>query len=350
MCLYSITIKTNNKTVRHAEKEENAMTEMIDMKPMYNVPTDELLKKFPVENETPAVTALEKKVQNRLLNGFNTWNLGYDAWEHWGEVLYTEDSMYNVHGVRFTLGEYQMSMNVGLKVMDMQMGSFHNMLLSGDWTAIRYDVTSTDRRTGESTSGTVTEFVKFADYGMRGAKVVEGWGGVKTADYDGMQHFTNDAEKAAQKSRMERILTTQLPETDNLEEKYAVLYPTAIPEGRGQQMKAAVLKLMEAWNKGEADIDTYIDENLTADGSFNINDVDYSAEGLKERSHATMKDVKEKRVQINNILVSADWAACHYWAVIEQNGKKDVRESMEFFHFKNDLKIDKITLNTTPLV
>ena len=40
-----------------------------------------------------------------MLNGFNTWNLGYDAWEHWGEVLYSEESIYNVHGAHLTLEE-----------------------------------------------------------------------------------------------------------------------------------------------------------------------------------------------------------------------------------------------------
>lgn len=50
---------------------------------------------------------MAKKIQNRMLNGFNTWNLGYDAWEHWGEVLYSPESIYNVHSVHFTLGEYQ---------------------------------------------------------------------------------------------------------------------------------------------------------------------------------------------------------------------------------------------------
>ena len=51
---------------------------------------------------------------------FCSWNMGYEAWEHWGEVLYHADSIYNVNGVRMTLGEYQMSQNVSLKKMDIQ--------------------------------------------------------------------------------------------------------------------------------------------------------------------------------------------------------------------------------------
>lgn len=114
------------------------MNRPIEMEPMYNVPTEELLKSFPITYETPAEKPLEKKIQNRMLNGFHTWNLGFDAWKHWGEVLYTKDSIYHVHGVRFTLAEYQMAMNIGLKAIDMQMGRFNNMVLCDDWTAIRY--------------------------------------------------------------------------------------------------------------------------------------------------------------------------------------------------------------------
>ena len=69
----------------------NANEYVIEKDPKYNVPTEELLKKFPIIYQTPAPTDLAKKVQNRMLNGFNTWNMGYDAWEHWGEVLYHKD-------------------------------------------------------------------------------------------------------------------------------------------------------------------------------------------------------------------------------------------------------------------
>ncbi|MCR5748071.1 MAG: hypothetical protein K6G03_10220, partial [Lachnospiraceae bacterium] len=57
---------------------------VIELDPQYTVPTEELLKKFPIEYQTPAETELSKKIQNRMLNGFNRWNMGYDAWEHWG--------------------------------------------------------------------------------------------------------------------------------------------------------------------------------------------------------------------------------------------------------------------------
>ena len=74
--------------------------------------TDELLKKFPVNNPTSAVTDIEKKILNRLLTGFENWNRGFAAWKAWGNILYTEDSIYNVHGARLTLAHYQAAMNI----------------------------------------------------------------------------------------------------------------------------------------------------------------------------------------------------------------------------------------------
>ena len=50
---------------------------------------------------------LEEKIQNRLLTGFENWNRGFKAWKAWGEILYTKESIYNVHGARLTLAHYK---------------------------------------------------------------------------------------------------------------------------------------------------------------------------------------------------------------------------------------------------
>lgn len=270
---------------------ETAEDYVIELDPQYNVPTDELLKSFPITYQTPAETELSQKIQNRMLNGFNRWNMGYDAWEHWGEVLYHDDSIYNVHGVRFTLEEYQKSMDASLKSMDIQMGNFNNMILSDDWMAIRYDITNVNRETGEANPGTTMEFAKFGDYGELGAKVDEGWGGVKGRDYDPMLNFLTDEEKAAQEKFMEEMIAKELPETDNLEEKYPVLYPTTIDTEIGEKMKAAILNEFEQWNSG------------------------YDA-----------------------------WAAIHFWDVTtDEAGEKTANNHMQFLHFVEDgdnVKVD----------
>ena len=57
--------------------------------------TEALSKKFPVEHPTTILPGMETAIQNRLLNGFENWNRGFDAWKVWGDILYTPDSMYS---------------------------------------------------------------------------------------------------------------------------------------------------------------------------------------------------------------------------------------------------------------
>ncbi|MCR4924258.1 MAG: hypothetical protein K5931_09665, partial [Lachnospiraceae bacterium] len=233
-----------------AVTDPNSPDYVIELDPQYNVPTDELLKSFPIEYQTPAESDLSKKIQNRMLNGFNRWNMGYEAWEHWGEVLYHPDSIYNVNGVRLTLKEYQQAMDISLKKLDIQMGTFKNMVLVDDWMAIQYDIVNIDRETGEAKPGTTMEFAKFGDYGELGAKVDEGWGGVKNDSYSGTMHFQTEEEQKAQQEFMDEIANTKLPETDNLEEKYPIVYPTTINTEIGEKMKKAILMDTDNWNQG----------------------------------------------------------------------------------------------------
>ncbi len=330
------------------EQAENLLEQpqdsyVIELDPEYNVPTDELLKIFPITYETPAETELSKKIQNRMLNGFNRWNMGYEAWEHWGEVLYHPESIYNVNGVRMTLSEYQKSMDISLKKMDIEMGNFNNMLLVDDWMAIRYDIINKDRETGEAVPGTTMEFARFGDYGELGAKVDEGWGGSKNENYTGLLNFLTDEEKAAQEAFMQKVIDTVLPETDNLEEKYPIVYPTTIATVIGKKMKAAILKDFDNWNNGFEAWSAWADELFTEDVVYDYRGEELDLEGLKE----AMKDMIEssKRVRINNILVSEDWAAIHFYDVTtDKDGNKDANNHMQFLHFVEDgdsVKIDK---------
>ena len=82
---------------------------------------------------------LEEKIQNRLLTGFENWNRGFKTWKAWGNILYTNDSIYNFHGARLSLAHYQAAMDISLKQAKILMGDFHNMLITDDFTAIHYD-------------------------------------------------------------------------------------------------------------------------------------------------------------------------------------------------------------------
>ncbi len=331
-----------NTTSAEIKADAASADYVIELDPQYNVPTEELLKTFPITYQTPADTDLAKKVQNRMLNGFNRWNMGYEAWEHWGEVLYHKDSIYNVHGVRLTLAEYQKSMDASLKSIDIQMGNFNNMILSGDWMAIRYDIVNTSRKTGESSKGTTMEFAKFGDYGELGAKVDEGWGGVKGADYEVMQNFQTKEEKEAQKKFMDEMIAKELPKTDDLEKKYPVLYPTPIDTEIGKKIKAAVLNEFEAWNGGYDTWAAYADKMYAADLKYDLSGEEMDLAGLKAARKDTVDQTK--RVQINNILVSEDWAAIHFWDVTTgADGSKSADNHMQFLHFVEDgdsVKVD----------
>lgn len=175
------------------EKNKESGEEEVDIVNSYNN-TDELIKKFPVGNPTTVLPGLEEKIQNRLLTGFENWNRGFKAWKAWGNILYTNDSIYNVHGARLTLAHYQNSMDATLKKTKILMGAFHNMLINDDFTAIHYDIVTI---VGDyQKKGTVMEFVKFKDYGdPLGTRVVEGWGSTRDKSGDDMAIFQGDEEK-----------------------------------------------------------------------------------------------------------------------------------------------------------
>ena len=160
--------------------------------------TDELIIKYPVINKTEVKDGIEKKIQNRLLTGFENWNRGFDTWKAWGNILYTNDSIYNVHGARLSLASYQAAMDISLKQQTILMGDFHNMLIIDNFAAIHYDFKSGPKG-GELNTSRVMEFVKFKDYGKElGTRVVEGWGSTKDHTVEGLKTFQGAKEKQEQ--------------------------------------------------------------------------------------------------------------------------------------------------------
>lgn len=301
--------------------------------------TKELAATFPVINPTPIDTEMEKNIQNRLLNGFENWNRGFDAWKAWGDILYTKDSLYNVHGVKLTLKQYQDSMNATLKASDIQMGNFNNMIICGDWTAIRYDISTTDRQTQKKSDSSVMEFVHFKDYGDKlGTRVVEGWAGTKGADFAGLTSFQTDDAKAAQQAALDSVVNATIPDTKDLKAKYPVTYPTPIDTDMAKKIQSAILNDFDNWNKGSDAwtkwADTYYDSSLqyhTSDGTMSL--AEYKA-SVKKTAEST--DVK--RIRFDNMLISGDWAAIHYRITNQDTatGKKTAGDVMQFLHFAKD--------------
>lgn len=297
--------------------------------------TEELIKKFPVINPTTVNRGLETKIQNRLLTGFENWNRGFAAWKKWGTILYTEDSIYNVHGARLSLAQYQAAMDVILKQTDVLMGDFHNMVICDEWCAIYYDMYT---KVGDNLiPGTVMEFVKFKDYGDElGTRVVEGWGSTKDKSYNTMITYQGPEEKEIQEKNNNYTLNYEIPEIDDLEKKYPVLYPT---NGKGNYIKEIrniILKGIDSWNKGIDEWMKWVPDAF--DNDAEIVGLDEENKNIREyriqmRILASKEDIK--KLYFDSFLICDDWAAIHYryTSVDLITGEKNCGDRMQFFKF-----------------
>jgi len=296
--------------------------------------TEELSKKFPVENEVTILPGLEKNIQNRLLTGFENWNRGFKAWKKWGDILYTNASIYNVNGVHMTLAQYQASMDVTLKQITIELGQFHNIIVNGDYTAIYYD----QYQGKERKKGTVMEFVRFKDYGQElGTRVVVGWGGVKGDTFDRMRYFQGDQQRMIQDEQTNLLLHYQIPTTSNLTEKYPILYPVEyLDKERAKSYMDIILEGFDKWNTNMDDYINWIGEIYT------INATIYGLEG-EERNRKTYEDALKrlneesdiKKLYFDNILIRDNWAALHYRyrRVNRTNNIPYVGDRMQFLNF-----------------
>jgi hypothetical protein len=293
------------------EKSSESGEEEIDIVNSYNN-TDELIKKFPVGNPTTVLPGIEEKILNRLLTGFENWNRGFKAWQAWGNILYTNDSIYNVHGARLSLKHYQDSMDVALKKTKILMGAFHNILINDEFTGIYYDIITVvgDVQKQE----TVMEFVKFKDYGdPLGTRVVEGWGSTKDSTYDSMCYFQGEEEKKVQQEQLDYILKYEIPETDDLKLKYKIVYPTKYVDENAEDILKIVLTGFDKWNEGIQQylewVDIAYDEKATSLGLGAKNRT--MAEYKKEMEELT-KTHTIKKLYFENVLIRDNWAGLHY--------------------------------------
>ena len=192
---------------------------------------------------------MEKHIQNRLLTGFANWNRGFETWKDWGNILYTKDSIYNVHGARLTLEHYQEDMYETLGKMKIDMGNFNNMLIVNDYCAIYYDIKIRGR------NGTTMEFVQFKDYGNATypvVRVVEGWGGVKDDTYYDSIQRQGSAEKKIQEEENYFLLNYKVPEKENLTEKFIIKNPTdnTYDNTKDTEIQDIIFKGFKSWNDG----------------------------------------------------------------------------------------------------
>ena len=269
--------------------------------------TDQLIKDFPVINNTTVYDGIEKNIKNRLLTGFANWNLGFEAWKAWGNILYTKDSIYNVHGARLTLEHYQEDMYETLGKMSIEIGNFNDMLIVGNYCAVHYDIIIGKNR------GTTMEFVQFTDYGGPGnpdVRVVEGWGGVEDDTYYSSLARQGTAEKQVQEEQNNFLLSYK-PEGSNPAEKYFIKYPTNNDtNARGFTKK--ISDGFEAWNKGN---DTYlklVEDNFYENATSKYGYPDRNMTQYKAAINKLFAEQNVTKLYLDNLLVRDNWVAIHY--------------------------------------
>ena len=295
--------------------------------------TEELIQKFPVKNPTYVNEGIEKSIQNRLLTGFENWNRGFEAWKKWGDILYTQESIYNVHGTRLTLAQYQEAMNNNLKQANIQMGGFYNMLIVGEFTAIRYDFSTI---IGEMVRpGTVMEFVKFKDYGDElGTRVVEGWGGTKDNSGEAMSQYQGEEERVYQNEQEEQMRNYNAPtQTQDCYIKYPINYETDI-ENRIQEI---ILNGIIEWNKGLTNYFNWLDSAYDTNAeSYGLNDEKRTMSQYRSAMTQLINENEIKKLYFDNILIRDYWAAIHYRYRKENisTGDITVGDRMQFLKFE----------------
>ena len=309
--------------------------------------TEELMKKFPLQNNITVQDGLEKRIQNRLLTGFENWNRGYKAWEKWGNILYTNASIYNVNGARLTLGQYQQAMDVTLKQVNIQLGDFYNMVICGEYTGIFYD--STHIRGGVESKVTVMEFVRFKEYGEGlGTRVVVGWGGTKGNGYNSMINFQGDHEKMVQGEINNLLMNYEVPTTGTLREKYPILYPVEYLETeKANKFIDIIMEGFDKWNTGINDYIAWLSQGYTSDAkSYGLNGEERNMATYESAMRALADEKTIKKLYFDNILVRDNWAAIHYRyrSITKGTNEKYVGDRMQFLRFKevggNSYKIE----------
>ena len=323
-------------TLRNLEDEVNVLN-------LYNN-TEELIKTFQVKNPTTVKDGLEKFIQNRLLTGFANWNRGFETWKEWGNILYTPESIYNVHGARLTLAHYQEDMYDTLGKMKIDMGNFNNMLIVGDYCAIYYDILIRGR------SGTTMEFVQFKNYKTDSdpdVRVVEGWGGVKDDTYYDSIQRQGSAEKKVQEEQNNFLLIyTPDDSITDLTEKYFVKFTTD-NEDEGNIIRDIILEGFDSWNKGLTEYLAWVDDNFATYATSKYGDNERDIDKYKEEITKLFESETITKLYFDNFLIRDNWAAIHYRfrSLDKINTKIRVGDRMEFFKFEGTGTTKKIVAN-----
>lgn len=82
------------------------------------------------------VIELSAKIQSRMLNGFNRWNMGYDEWEKLIDSFYADNISLNYLGEDISPDDYKAE--VRKQTENTKKVRINNILISEDWAAVHY--------------------------------------------------------------------------------------------------------------------------------------------------------------------------------------------------------------------
>jgi len=93
-------------------------------------------------------------------------------------------------------------------------------------------------------------------------------------------------------------------------------------------------------------VSAWVDRSYTSDVAYDWNGTVLDLTDAKNLNAMVSAKVSAKKVRIDNIIVSEDWAGVHAWMSVHRpDGSADAFDTMAFYHFveggDGTLKVDK---------
>ena len=147
--------------------EESQTSELLS----YSIPTNDDLKlKYQITNPT-SYTAEEEAKLEIILEGFDSWNNGIDAYKAWVDIAYDKDAKSSgLNEVERTMDQYKEEMEQLCNEKTIKKLKFDNVLIREDWAAIHYRY----RIENENYVGDRMQFLKFQEKDGT-LKIVASW-------------------------------------------------------------------------------------------------------------------------------------------------------------------------------
>ncbi len=159
------------------DTEKNEQKELEDELLSLVIPSDnDLKKKYPIKYETEYSAEEEKKLEI-ILEGFDAWNKGIEAYKAWVDEAYLKDAKSSgLNENERTMEEYKKEMEELCNEKTITKLKFDNILIREDWAAIhyRYRIEADSEKGIEKYVGDRMQFLKFQERG-ESLKIVASW-------------------------------------------------------------------------------------------------------------------------------------------------------------------------------